>query len=51
MLGGLGGALFAGGFAICQPDQFSFAELVVLLTMALLGGAQRRSAHCSAPGS
>ncbi|MDE2363518.1 MAG: branched-chain amino acid ABC transporter ATP-binding protein/permease [Hyphomicrobiales bacterium] len=38
MLGGLGGGLFAGGFAYVSPDQFSFAESVVFLTMALLGG-------------
>jgi branched-chain amino acid transport system permease protein len=38
LLGGLGGALFAGGFAYISPDQFSFAESVVFLTMALLGG-------------
>ena len=37
-LGGLGGGLFAGGFAYVSPDQFSFAESVVFLTMALLGG-------------
>jgi branched-chain amino acid transport system permease protein len=39
VLGGLGGALFAGGFAYVSPDQFSFAESVVFLTMVLLGGA------------
>ena len=39
MLGGLGGALFAGGFTYVSPDQFSFAESVVFLTMVLLGGA------------
>ncbi len=38
LLGGLGGALFAGGFAYVSPDQFSFAESVVFLTMVLLGG-------------
>jgi branched-chain amino acid transport system permease protein len=38
-LGGFGGALFAGGFAYVSPDQFSFAESVVFLTMVLLGGA------------
>ncbi|WP_298958830.1 branched-chain amino acid ABC transporter ATP-binding protein/permease [uncultured Methylobacterium sp.] len=37
-LAGLGGALFAGGFAYVSPDQFSFAESIVFLTMALLGG-------------
>lgn len=37
-LGGLGGGLFAGGFSYVSPDQFSFAESVVFLTMALLGG-------------
>jgi branched-chain amino acid transport system permease protein len=39
VLGGFGGALFAGGFAYVSPDQFSFAESVVFLTMVLLGGA------------
>jgi branched-chain amino acid transport system permease protein len=38
ILGGLGGGLFAGGFAYISPDQFSFNESVVFLTMALLGG-------------
>jgi len=37
-LGGLGGGLFAGGFTYISPDQFTFAESVVFLTMALLGG-------------
>src|SRR4051812_16644451 len=37
-LGGLAGGLFAGGFAYVSPDQFSFAESVVFLTMSLLGG-------------
>ena len=40
VIGGLGGGLFAGGFRYISPDQFSFAELIVLLTMALLGGVQ-----------
>lgn len=39
VLGGFGGGLFAGGFAYVSPDQFSFSESVVFLTMALLGGA------------
>ena len=38
MLGGLAGGLFAGGFAYVSPDQFSFAESIVFLTMSLLGG-------------
>src|SRR3569833_2952417 len=38
VLGGLAGGLFAGGFAYVSPDQFSFAESVVSLTMSLLGG-------------
>ena len=38
LLGGLGGGLFAGGFAYISPDQFSFAESIVFLTMSLLGG-------------
>jgi branched-chain amino acid transport system permease protein len=37
-LGGLAGGLFAGGFAYISPDQFSFAESIVFLTMSLLGG-------------
>ncbi len=40
LLGGLGGGLFAGAFAYISPDQFAFAESIVLLTMALLGGVQ-----------
>ncbi len=40
VLGGLGGGLFAGAFSYISPDQFSFAESIVLLTMALLGGVQ-----------
>ncbi len=39
LLGGLGGGLFAGGFSYVSPDQFSFAESVVFLTMSLLGGS------------
>ena len=39
LLGGLGGGLFAGGFSYISPDQFAFADSIVLLTMALLGGA------------
>ncbi len=38
LLGGLGGGLFAGGFSYVSPDQFSFAESIVFLTMGLLGG-------------
>jgi branched-chain amino acid transport system permease protein len=38
LLGGIGGGMFAGGFAYVSPDQFTFAESVVFLTMALLGG-------------
>ncbi len=40
LLGGLGGALFAGAFSYVSPDQFTFDESVVMLTMALLGGVQ-----------
>jgi branched-chain amino acid transport system permease protein len=40
LLGAIGGGLFAGGFSYISPDQFSFAESVVFLTMALLGGSQ-----------
>ena len=38
LLGGIGGGLFAGGFSYVSPDQFSFAESIVFLTMSLLGG-------------
>jgi branched-chain amino acid transport system permease protein len=38
LLGGLGGGLFAGGFSYISPDQFAFADSIVLLTLALLGG-------------
>jgi branched-chain amino acid transport system permease protein len=38
VLGGIGGGFFAGGFAYVSPDQFSFAESIVFMTMALLGG-------------
>jgi branched-chain amino acid transport system permease protein len=40
LFGGLGGGLFAGGFTYISPDQFGFAESVVFLTMALLGGVR-----------
>lgn len=40
LLGGVGGGLFAGAFSYVSPDQFSFAESIVLLTMALLGGVR-----------
>ena len=40
ILGGLGGGLFAGAFSYISPDQFTFNESIVLLTMALLGGVQ-----------
>jgi branched-chain amino acid transport system permease protein len=39
VLAGLGGGLFAGGFTYISPDQFTFAESIVFLTMVLLGGA------------
>ena len=40
VFGSLGGGLFSGGFHYISPDQFSFAESIVMLTMALLGGVQ-----------
>ena len=40
VLGALGGGLFSAGFQYISPDQFSFAESIVMLTMALLGGVQ-----------
>ena len=39
VLGAIGGGLFAGGFRYISPDQFSFGDSIVMLTMALLGGA------------
>ncbi len=39
-LGGLGGGLFAGAFSFISPDQFTFNDSIVLLTMALLGGVE-----------
>jgi branched-chain amino acid transport system permease protein len=38
VLGGIGGGFFAAGFAYVSPDQFSFAESIVFITMTLLGG-------------
>ena len=38
VFGGIGGGFFAGGFAYVSPDQFSFAESIVFMTMTLLGG-------------
>ncbi|HZP92195.1 MAG TPA: branched-chain amino acid ABC transporter ATP-binding protein/permease [Burkholderiales bacterium] len=39
-LGGIGGALYAGGFAYISPDNFNFNRAIEFLSMALLGGAQ-----------
>jgi branched-chain amino acid transport system permease protein len=39
-LGGMGGALFAAGFAYISPDNFDFSRSVEFLTMVLLGGAE-----------
>ncbi len=39
VLGAIGGGLFSGGFRYISPDQFSFGDSIVMLTMALLGGA------------
>src|SRR3569833_1435406 len=49
-LGGLAGGLFAGGFAYVSPDQFSFAESVVFLTMSLLGGVASPIGSASGTG-
>ena len=38
-LAGIGGALFAGGFAYVSPDAFNFNASIVFLTMVLLGGS------------
>jgi branched-chain amino acid transport system permease protein len=48
-LAGLGGALYAAGFAYISPDNFNFARSIEFLTMVLLGGAQ--SAFGSALGT
>jgi len=39
-LAGMGGVLFAAGFAYVSPDNFSFGRSVEFLTMVLLGGVQ-----------
>ncbi len=39
-LAGIGGALFAAGFAYVSPDNFNFGRSVEFLTMVLLGGVQ-----------
>lgn len=39
-LSGLGGVLYAAGFAYISPDNFNFARSIEFLTMVLLGGAQ-----------
>jgi branched-chain amino acid transport system permease protein len=40
LLGGIGGALFASGFAYISPDNFDFSRSIEFLTMVLLGGAE-----------
>jgi branched-chain amino acid transport system permease protein len=40
ILAGLGGGLYASGFAYISPDNFNFSRSVEFLTMVLLGGAQ-----------
>ncbi len=39
-LGGVGGGLYAGGFAYVSPDNFNFQRAVEFLSMVLLGGVQ-----------
>ena len=39
-LAGLGGGLYASGFAYISPDNFNFQRAVEFLSMVLLGGAQ-----------
>ena len=39
-LAGLGGVLYAAGFAYISPDNFNFARSIEFLTMVLLGGSQ-----------
>jgi branched-chain amino acid transport system permease protein len=39
-LGGVGGGLYAGGFAYISPDNFNFQRAVEFLSMVLLGGVQ-----------
>lgn len=40
VLAGVGGALYAAGFAYISPDNFNFKMSIEFMTMALLGGAQ-----------
>ena len=40
LLGGFGGGLFAAGFSYISPDQFTFGESIVFLTMVLIGGSR-----------
>ena len=39
-LGGVGGGLYAAGFAYISPDNFNFQRAVEFLSMVLLGGVQ-----------
>jgi len=39
-LAGIGGGLYAAGFAYISPDNFNFGRSIEFLTMVLLGGAQ-----------
>jgi branched-chain amino acid transport system permease protein len=39
-LGGIGGGLYAGGFAYISPDNFNFLRAIEFLSMVLLGGVQ-----------
>ena len=39
-LGGIGGGLYAGGFAYISPDNFNFTRAIEFLSMVLLGGVQ-----------
>src|SRR3569832_2122918 len=50
VLGGLAGGRLAGGLAYVSPDQFSFAESVVFLTMSLLGGVASPSGSAIGTG-
>src|ERR1700692_2900150 len=50
VLGGLAGGLFAGGFAYISPDQFSFPDSIVFLTMSLLGGGASPIGSASGTG-
>jgi ABC-type branched-subunit amino acid transport system ATPase component/ABC-type branched-subunit amino acid transport system permease subunit len=50
LLGGIGGGLFASGFAYVSPDAFDFNASIVFLTMVLLGGSGSVFGACLGTG-